>query len=168
LPALVASLPGTVPPDSAAKLNISPGMATERPWPGLRGLKVMVVEDEEDCRNLVAKLLGQQGCLVREAASAAAALEEFTSFVPDILISDIGMPDADGYSLIRTVRKKYSRVGSSLGAIALTAHARSEDREQALAAGFDLHLAKPLVPNLLFRAVSDLAGRRVQAPKSPV
>jgi CheY-like chemotaxis protein len=139
--------------------------AAAGPWPALRGLKILVVEDEEDCRNLIVKLLGQHGCLVHEAASVAAALEGFTSFAPDILISDVGMPEADGYSLIRTIREKYHDLRASLGAIALTAHVRSEDRKQALAAGFDLHLAKPIDPNLLFLAVSDLAGRRVRPPE---
>jgi len=138
--------------------------AAEHSWPGLRGLKILVVEDKADCRHLVAKLLTQHGCLVHEVASVAAALEAFTFFAPDILISDIGMPDADGYSLIQTIRDKFPKTKATLGAIALTAHARSEDREQALAAGFDLHLAKPLDPALLYSAISNLAAQRTKDP----
>jgi signal transduction histidine kinase/ActR/RegA family two-component response regulator len=122
------------------------------------GIRVLVVDDEEDARSLVAYLLDRLGMEVRSAGSAAEALRELETFTPHVIISDIGMPDEDGYSLIRSVRTLAAEDKKSIPAIALTAFARNEDRTRALVEGFNLHLAKPIEPSALVLAVVDLAG----------
>jgi CheY-like chemotaxis protein len=111
----------------------------------LTGLTVLVVEDDQDTRDMVRRLLESHGAAVVAAASAPEALERLVSDEPDILVSDIGLPNVDGYELIRRVR---SLDGSLAGipAIALTAFARYEDRTRALAAGFNAHVPKPVEP----------------------
>jgi CheY-like chemotaxis protein len=157
LPALAAAKNAVKPaPSSAAPLRQDrlPEAGSEGARIALQGLKIMVVEDEEDCRNLLVTLLSPHGALVYPTGSVQQALEGFQGFSPHIVISDIGMPDADGYALIRALRSRKV----AFKAIALTAHARSEDRQQALASGYDVHLAKPLNPALLFSAIESLAA----------
>ncbi len=123
-------------------------------------LKVLVVDDEEDARSLLVEALGEQGAVVTSAASMAAALDEVERAVPDLIVSDIGMPHGDGYTLIRRIRQLPDGQGGNVPAIALTAYARSEDVGHALAAGFQAHLAKPVdVPRLL-SLVAALSGSR--------
>src|SRR5690606_21235431 len=110
----------------------------------LAGLVLLVVDDEPDARELVAHVLGSCGAAVHTAASAAEALSLLPQLRPDVLVSDIGMPDADGYELIRAVRALPPADGGSTPAIALTAFARSEERTRALIAGYQLHVAKPV------------------------
>ncbi|HKY04176.1 MAG TPA: CHASE domain-containing protein [Blastocatellia bacterium] len=130
----------------------------------LAGLKVLVVEDEPDTREMISMLLAQSGATVTTAPSARAALDSITSFKPDILVSDIGMPDEDGHALIRKVRAMESPE-ARLPAIALTAYAREEDRQLALANGYQLHVAKPVDPQELIVNIASLAGRARKTSK---
>lgn len=122
----------------------------------LISLRILVVDDEVDMQELVLTILEQAGASVTVAASAAEALAAFDSFTPDVLISDIGMPDVDGYTLMRQIRER-SQAGGNILAIALTAYAAEADEQQALAAGFQRHLAKPVEPNELVRVIVTLA-----------
>jgi PAS domain S-box-containing protein len=125
----------------------------------LHGVKVLVVDDELDARDLVRRLLEDRDAKVVTAASAAEALASLSRARPDVLVSDIGMPGEDGYSLIRRIRKLSPAEGGRTPALALTAYARSEDRTKAVDAGFQTHLAKPVQPSELLAAVASLAAR---------
>jgi PAS domain S-box-containing protein len=125
----------------------------------LRGIVVLVVDDERDARDLVRRLLGECEAQVVTAASAAEALPLLSSHRPHVLISDIGMPDIDGYEFLRRVRGLGHEQGGGIPAVALTAFARSEDRTRAVLAGYQMHLAKPVEPAELIAVVASLAGR---------
>jgi signal transduction histidine kinase/ActR/RegA family two-component response regulator len=112
----------------------------------LHGVRVLVVDDEPDARDLLAAILTRCGSDVRCSESAADAIQTFSEWNPDVLVSDIGMPNEDGYSLIRKLRQLDSHRAREIPAIALTAYATDEDRTQALAAGFQIHVAKPIEP----------------------
>jgi signal transduction histidine kinase len=127
--------------------------------PPLAGLHVLVMDDEEDTRELVAMALSHGGATVTAVPSVPEALEALDRSVPDVLVSDIGVPGEDGYSLMRKVRARDATQGGRLPALALTAYARAEDRIQAFAAGFQMHLAKPVDPDELVAVVTSLAGR---------
>jgi CheY-like chemotaxis protein len=122
----------------------------------LAGLSVLVVEDDEDARDLLVTVLLKQGAKVEQAGSMAEALDRLASAVPDVLLSDIGLPLDDGYELIRAVRAR-GLSGERLPAIALTAYARREDQRLALQAGFQAHVAKPVEPAELINAVAEAA-----------
>ena len=124
----------------------------------LTGIRVLVVEDDADARNLVRRVLADSGAKVVATASAAEALAALESFTPDVMVSDIGMPEQDGYELIRRVRMLGGDAGR-VQAVALTAFARMEDRTQAMLAGYQMHLAKPVDPRELAITVASLAGR---------
>ncbi|MFL6193918.1 MAG: ATP-binding protein [Thermoanaerobaculia bacterium] len=124
----------------------------------LAGLRLLLVEDEPDTLSVMTELLTLRGAEVTGAASAAEALEKLKDCRPDLLVSDIGMPGKDGYDLIREVRA--SGLGAeALPAVAVTAFASAEDRQRALDAGFQAHLAKPIRPDELTRTLADM-GRR--------
>jgi len=125
----------------------------------LAGLRILVVEDEDDTRELLVTALEQCGAEVASAPSVAAALASFDRRPPDVLVSDLAMPDEDGFSLIRKVRSRGPGEGGDVPAAALTAYARTEDRLRALASGFQRHLPKPIDPSDLIAAVAALAGR---------
>lgn len=125
----------------------------------LDGLRLMVVEDEEDTLTLLTAVFARRGAVVRGASSTAEALSIIEQWRPDVLVSDLGMPGEDGYSLIRRVRNKESPGDQTLPAVALSGYARAEDKARALAAGYQLHLAKPVSPVDLTDAVAGLAGR---------
>jgi signal transduction histidine kinase len=125
----------------------------------LKDLHVLVVEDEADTRDLLVMALEQCGARVSAFASVPEALASFDAAVPDVLVSDIGVPVEDGYSFIRKVRAREDGHGRDVPAAALTAYARTEDRQRALQAGFQTHLAKPVDPSELVAAVARLAGR---------
>jgi signal transduction histidine kinase/DNA-binding response OmpR family regulator len=122
-------------------------------FPNLNGLRILVCDDDADSLELIAFLLSECQVQVTTARSAAEAFQHISENCPDILISDIGMPEEDGYSLIRKVRTLETERGWNLLAIALTAFAREEERDQALAAGFQLHLPKPVEPSDLIAAL---------------
>jgi PAS domain S-box-containing protein len=135
--------------------------------PSLEGLRLLVVDDEPDFRELVTMMLGQYGAVVKAAASAAEALSYVESWKPDVLVADIGMPGEDGYGLIRKVRALSPEKGGSTPALALTAYTRAEDRLHALSAGYQIHLAKPITGTELAAAVANLTGRTNHAEKTP-
>jgi CheY-like chemotaxis protein len=124
--------------------------------PALDGLRVLVVDDEADARDLVTTLVETSGAHVRTAGSVSEALAILERSPIDLLVSDIGMPEQDGYALIRAVRAR-ERGTAQLPAVALTAYAREEERTKALAAGFQVHVAKPFDPPELLSRIADLA-----------
>jgi CheY-like chemotaxis protein len=120
---------------------------------------VLVVDDDADSRELIERMIRQWDGEVLLAESAERALELLAAERPDLVISDIGMPEVDGFDLIRQVRERAPEQGGAVPAIALTAFARAEDRTRALLAGYQLHLAKPVVPAELLAAVASLRRR---------
>ena len=127
--------------------------------PSLGGLRVLVVDDEMDARNMISAVLAQSGAEVRTCGSAREALDVLTEWRPDVLMSDIGMPHEDRFALISQVRALHRDGGGLIPAAALTAYAREEDRQRILAAGFQQHVAKPIGSSELVSAVAHLAGR---------
>jgi CheY-like chemotaxis protein len=126
----------------------------------LEGINLLVVEDDEDTRELLKVLLQANGATVRAVGSVPEALSAYDESRPDVLIADIGMPDYNGYTLIGRVRAidRESR-GKLVPAIALTAYATAIDRDTVLSAGFQVHIAKPFEPNALVAVVADLAKK---------
>jgi len=122
----------------------------------LRHLRLLVVDDDEDCREILVTILSAHGALVSCAANAVEGLIKFQEKPPDVLISDIGMPGIDGYEFIRNVRCLSDVGGGKVPAIALTAYSRIEDRDLALNAGFTLHMSKPVDLQRLVAAVLEV------------
>jgi len=120
---------------------------------------VLYVDDEPDARELAERILAHQGAKVITADSAEAGRQLMAREHPDVLVADIGMPEEDGYSLIRTIRSLPADQGGSIPAAAVTALARAEDRRRALLAGFQTHVAKPVDVVELVAVVASLAGR---------
>lgn len=122
-----------------------------------------MVDDEYDTRALVAVVLTQYGARVSTAASTAEVLEQLETAgaggLPDVIVSDIGMPDEDDYTFVSRLRALEPAAGGTIPAVALTAYVRSEDRVRALKAGFQLHVSKPVDPAELVAVVAGLAGR---------
>jgi signal transduction histidine kinase/FixJ family two-component response regulator len=127
--------------------------------PSLAGLRVLVVDDEEDTRELIREVLRECGSEVILSRSAAEALDALEQHKPDILVSDLGMPDEDGYSLITRIRALPAERGGQIPAAALTAYARAEDRMRVLRSGFQFHLPKPVDSAELVTVIASLAGR---------
>jgi PAS domain S-box-containing protein len=128
----------------------------------LDGLRVLAVDNDSDARDLIKTILTQYGAIVETASSTCQALALFErpeEWQPELLISDIEMPEADGYQLIRKLREMESSRGKRLPAIALTAYARTEDRLRSLSAGFHMHVTKPVEPVELLTIVASLTGR---------
>jgi signal transduction histidine kinase len=126
----------------------------------LAGLRVLVLDDEADARELLATALEQHGARVTALASVQEVLEALDRETFHVLLSDIGLPGEDGYSMIRKVRARGAERGGNLPAAALTAYARTEDRVRALSAGFQMHLSKPIDPAELVATIAALAGRQ--------
>ncbi|HXG90381.1 MAG TPA: PAS domain S-box protein [Vicinamibacterales bacterium] len=137
-----------------ASPNAPPAVSAE-----LAGLTVLVVDDQPDARHLIKRVLEEYAATVLIASSADEAMEILETNTPDVLISDIGMPVADGFELLKRVRALSDSRGGKIAAIALTAFARSEDRTRALRAGFLVHVAKPVDPAELVATVASVAGR---------
>lgn len=127
--------------------------------PSLQGLKVLVVDDEADTRELIREVLKECGSEVITSHSVADALMALEQYKPDVLISDLGMPDEDGYALISKIRALPKERGGEIPAAALTAYARAEDRMRVLRSGFQFHLPKPVDSAELVTVVASLAGR---------
>jgi len=125
----------------------------------LDGVHVLVVDDEPDARELLLAILSQAGATVTAAGSAAEALEAVQAGPPAVLVSDIAMPDEDGYQLIRKIRKLPTNAGGAIRALAVTAYGREEDRAEALAAGYDAHETKPIHVSQFTTRIAALAGR---------
>jgi PAS domain S-box-containing protein len=130
----------------------------------LEGVRVLVVDDEADTRSLLTLVLEECGAKVHAAASVRQSLIAIRQFSPQVLISDIAMPEEDGYTLIRHIRRMELSEGGYLPAAAVTAYARSEDRTRALKAGYDIHLPKPVDTAELIAVVERLAARSRQTP----
>ncbi len=128
----------------------------------IEGIRVLVVDDEPDARALIKRLLEDCKALVTVAASAAEAFESLRAAPPDVLVSDIGMPHEDGYSLIRRIRALDADRGGRVPAVALMAYARSEDRMNAVMAGFQHHVAKPVEPAELITMVASLVVSKIR------
>ncbi len=125
----------------------------------LSQLKVLVVEDNHDTRDFLTMVLEQSGAIVTAVASVSEAICHLEQAPPDLLLSDIGMPVANGYDLIRHLRQREKQQSTHIPAIALTAYARAEDQMQAIEAGFEMHLTKPIGPEELLSAVARAVGR---------
>jgi CheY-like chemotaxis protein len=138
-----------------------PGSALES-YARLDGVRVLVVDDEPDSNEAVSALLGARGAEVRVAASAAQALDVLRQWVPDVMVTDIGMPEEDGYSLLAKLRSA-DGAKARLPAIALTAYANRDDRLRTLAAGFQLHMSKPIDAAELVAAVANVVQTRLHA-----
>jgi PAS domain S-box-containing protein len=122
----------------------------------LTGTRVLLVDDEADNRELLAFIIKEYGAQVMGVASAGEVFAIIESFKPHILVSDIGMPESDGYTLVKQVRSLQSVQGGVIPAIAITAYAREEDRQLALSAGFQEHISKPVEPKKLVEAIANL------------
>ncbi len=141
------------PSSSQGSASLSEGELAE--------LKVVVVDDQSDARDLIKRVLEGAGARVRAASTVDEAVQLIVSDTPDVLLSDIGMPDADGFELLRRVRLLAPEQGGRVPAIALTAFARSEDRTQVLRAGFLVHIAKPVDPAELVATIASVARRGI-------
>ncbi|MBD2730379.1 PAS domain S-box protein [Nostoc sp. FACHB-892] len=128
----------------------------EPDFPILSDTKILVVDDEPDIRDLVTFILQDYGVEVTAVSSAQEALQALSESIPDVLISDIGMPKTDGYMLMREVRARSPQQGGLIPAIALTAYAGEMNQQQAIAAGFQMHISKPVDPDVLVKAITDL------------
>ncbi|MBD1998804.1 response regulator [Leptolyngbya sp. FACHB-541] len=127
----------------------------------LDGLKVLLVDDDVDNLQFLAFLFEVYGAEVAAVISADYAFQSVLEWRPDVLVSDVSMPGEDGYMLIRRVRALTVEQGGQVPAIALTANVRESDREQALAAGYQQHLAKPVEQDVLLQAVLEMAASRI-------
>ena len=127
--------------------------------PSLQGLRVLVVDDEADTLDMIRAVLEHCKMEVITAGSASEALAAIIQLRPDVLLSDLGMPEEDGYALIAKVRALPAEGGGQIPAAALTAYVRAEDRVKVLRSGFQLHMPKPFEPHELVSAVANLAGR---------
>jgi CheY-like chemotaxis protein len=127
--------------------------------PSLEGLRILVVDDEADTREVVAAALSQAGAEVASVANAAAAMDLILRWKPNVLVSDIGMPEEDGYALIRKVRALGKEQGGDIPAVALTAFARTNDRLKVLSSGYQMHVPKPVEPMELATVINSLMRR---------
>jgi len=159
LSGIITSLPFFSPEPGGGPRSgaVTPSGRGQRSVKVLQGLRVLVVEDDPDARELVMTILEEAGAVVESAPSAASGFAAVRTFHPQLIVSDIGMPDEDGYSLIRRVRALGENEGGSVPSIALTAYTRAEDRAKAIRAGFTLHMGKPVSPMALVSAVQHLA-----------
>lgn len=154
------SLPLLLERWEANEANAQPGLRPLATEPylhhRLEGVRVLAVDDEPDARNLLKAILEDEGASVTTAGSSHVALEAIEECLPDLILSDIGMPGEDGYQFMRRLRTRDPEHGGSVPAIALTAFARPEDREQSIAAGFQAHMAKPIDPSKLVQTVTQI------------
>ena len=125
----------------------------------LDGLRVLLVDDEFETRQIISTVVERTGAEVKTCTNAREALTELVAWRPHVILSDIGMPDEDGYSFINRVRSLPHDEGGATPAAALTAYARDEDRKLALAAGYQMHIAKPIGAGQLVVMIAKLAGR---------
>ena len=134
----------------------------------LRDLKILIVEDDADSRDMLATILQYHGAEVRAAENVAAGYAEFINQIPDILISDVGLPEQDGYDFIRRIRSLPADKGGEVSAIALTGYVSFQDQTQALSAGYHEHLPKPIDTDRLISVVAELANSRVETKSTAV
>jgi signal transduction histidine kinase/DNA-binding response OmpR family regulator len=164
-------LPATPPPGAsgggpaAASTRAAPATAGPPPPAGERldGVRVLVVEDDPDARELIRLFLAQVGAVVVSVESVGEALAAMAGGTPDVVVADIAMPGEDGYALLRRLRALPPGAGAEIPVVAVTAYARNEDRTRTAAAGFAAHLTKPIDPAELVDAIGRLAGRGTRA-----
>ncbi|WP_233261865.1 PAS domain-containing protein [Vitiosangium sp. GDMCC 1.1324] len=149
-------VPAVLPEEQTEAL---PGAEVSAPGVKLDGVTVLLVEDAADARELIALMLRERGAVVSTASNSGEAMERLKAGMPDVLVSDIGLPGEDGHALLRKVRAWAEARDQWVPAIALTAYASAEDARRAYRAGFQVHLAKPLEPGAFIEAVARLAGR---------
>jgi len=125
----------------------------------LNGIRVLVVEDDDDTRDLLRVVLETHGGDVATASSVPEALSTYDQTPPDVIVADIGMPDYNGYAFIGRVRARDRERGAMVPAIALTAFTTAMDRDTVLSAGFQVHIPKPFEPNHLISVIADLAAK---------
>ncbi|MGI0487239.1 PAS domain S-box protein [Pantanalinema rosaneae CENA516] len=149
-------------------LNLEPGTQPPKELPqstlNLTGVRVLIVDDDVDARELLFVLLTQYGAEVLATASAKEALANLELFQPNVLVSDIGMPDVDGYSLIRQIRTLPPEQGGMIPAIALTAYAKEDDQHRAIMSGYQQHITKPLDPEQLVQAIVAIVHNHPSSP----
>jgi signal transduction histidine kinase/AmiR/NasT family two-component response regulator len=156
--ALPIAVARPVSPDELRDKVAGGSLAPENPS-ALAGVRALFVDDEADAREIIAMMLAQGGAEVRTAVSATEALASCEEWRPDVLISDIGLPGEDGYTLIKKLRERESERGGHIPAIALTAYGRREDRQRALSVGYEYHVPKPVEPAELLAVVASLTNR---------
>jgi CheY-like chemotaxis protein len=156
----------TLPIVVQASTGAAPGPARATPMPdggisprALDGVSVLVVDDDGDTRDLLRSVLEDYGARVTAAASAADAFASLQAERPDVMVSDIGMPEEDGYTLVGRIRALPPDRGGRTPAVALTAYSRGSDRTRALLAGFDAHVPKPVEPVELVAMLAAIASR---------
>jgi PAS domain S-box-containing protein len=159
----------SLPPISGARLTQPEGPRAAAPPPKelrgledghrLDGVRVLIVEDDYDTLDMLKFIFVESGAEVIAATTVDEALDALERFGPDALVSDIAMPDRNGYDLIHEVRSREAQRGGKIPAVAVTAYARAEDRMRVLAAGFQMHIAKPIAPDELIAVVASLTGR---------
>jgi signal transduction histidine kinase/ActR/RegA family two-component response regulator len=149
------------PPGRAGAPEVRP-QAPEHPLADLSGLKVLVVDDAPDTLDVLEQILRHSGADTVTATSAVKALALLEQERPDVIVSDIGMPEVDGFELMRRIRRRGADASGAIPAIALTAFTRQDDRNKALQAGFDDYLAKPVEAGALVECIADVAARRRQ------
>jgi PAS domain S-box-containing protein len=152
----VVRLPSGALPQQAK--DGAPAAAAAGDHLSLRGLNVLVVEDEMDTRDFLAQLLEAHDADVRAVGSATEGLTAFEAHRPDVIVSDIGLPDMDGYDFMEAIRRKPAGAGGCVPAIALTAYGRQEDHTRALRAGYQAHVAKPVEPGEIIAIIGSLGG----------
>ncbi|MGH7177873.1 MAG: ATP-binding response regulator [Tepidisphaeraceae bacterium] len=166
-PGLGATFTVALPLSPADAVEDEPALGARRfgdsDSPRLQGVKVLVVDDEPDARALVKRVLEDCGAQVETACSAREGMNALRR-MPHVLVSDIGMPEEDGYDFVRRLRTLTPEQGGSIPAVALTAYARSEDRTRALLSGYQMHVSKPVEPSELAAVVASLAGRASAQP----
>jgi CheY-like chemotaxis protein/anti-sigma regulatory factor (Ser/Thr protein kinase) len=157
--AFTVQLPLTAKNLGSSGDEIDSDRSDERP---LKGISILVVEDDEDSREVLSLFLEQSGARVQSAESAAAAMEALKkspSNLPDVIISDLAMPDEDGYSLISRIRELPQNVGGNVAAIALSAFATKDNKQKAFEVGFQKYNTKPFEPDLLIREILSLVKK---------
>jgi CheY-like chemotaxis protein len=142
-------------------------LASNEEVPSLEGLRLLLVDDEADCRALIGAVLEQTGAVVRTVSTAADALLSLDEFRPDILISDVAMPGEDGCALIRQIRALRATRWASMPAVALIAYASAEERVRVLAAGFQVHVPKPVDTAELATVIASFFPRRCPTTNPP-
>jgi len=131
---------------------------SQTPTARLEGLRVLIVDDDEDTCEIIGAVLAAAGAEIRTCLSVTQALAMIDAWVPDLIVSDIAMPGDDGYTLMRKIRARKTEQGGRMLAIALTAYGRPEDRMKALSAGFHVHVGKPIEPSQLVNVVASVTG----------
>jgi len=159
LPEAPAGTPEAAAPPPASPVREAPSRPAPPSGPILGGVNVLLVDDDTDFLESLSVALQGRGAQVTRADSAGAALAAIDASIPDVLVSDLGMPEEDGYGLIRELRARPASRGGHVPAIALTAYVADHDRDRSLAAGFQLHLGKPMDPGLLIQAIADVVAR---------